>query len=142
MRAALRYPLSVLFSEGRIPEGFLKAEAAVGGEAGAPGVESPRKIDSIMSPIAANLQSVRRRISVALQGDSRAVTLVAVSKTRPVEAIREALAAGCRDFGENYVQEAIAKIAALPGEGVTWHFIGSLQGNKARDVAEAFDWVH
>jgi pyridoxal phosphate enzyme (YggS family) len=95
-----------------------------------------------MSPIAANLQSVRRRISEALQGDSRAVTLVAVSKTRTVADIRAALAAGCHDFGENYVQEAIAKIAALPGEGVTWHFIGALQGNKARDVAEAFDWVH
>ena len=95
-----------------------------------------------MSPIAANLQSVRRRISVALQGDSRAVTLVAVSKTRAVADIRAALAAGCHDFGENYVQEALPKIAALPGEGATWHFIGSLQGNKARDVAEAFDWVH
>jgi PLP dependent protein len=95
-----------------------------------------------MSPIAANLQSVRRRISEALQGDSRAVTLVAVSKTRSADDIRAALSAGCRDFGENYVQEALTKIAALPGEGATWHFVGSLQSNKAREVAEAFDWVH
>ena len=95
-----------------------------------------------MSPIAANLQSVRRRISVALQGDSRAVTLVAVSKTRVPADIREALSAGCRDFGENYVQEALPKIAALAGEVVTWHFIGSLQSNKAREVAEGFDWFH
>jgi len=95
-----------------------------------------------MSPIAANLQAVRRRISEALQGDSRAVTLVAVSKARPPEAIRAALAAGCRDFGENYLQEALPKIAALAGEPIAWHFIGQLQGNKAREVARHFDWVH
>ena len=95
-----------------------------------------------MSPIAANLQSVRRRISEALQGDSRAVTLVAVSKTRAAADIREALAAGCRDFGENYIQEALPKIAALAAEGATWHFIGSLQSNKAREAAENFDWFH
>ena len=95
-----------------------------------------------MSPIAANLQAVRRRISEALQGDSREVTLVAVSKSQPPEAIRAAFAAGCRDFGESYVQEALPKIATLRALGVTWHFIGHLQGNKARDVAERFDWVH
>ena len=97
---------------------------------------------SIMSPIAENLQEVGRRISEALQGDSRAVTLVAVSKTHPPEMVREAFAAGQRDFGENYVQEAVAKIAALVDLPATWHFIGTLQGNKARDVAERFDWVH
>jgi len=95
-----------------------------------------------MSPIAENLQQVKARISEALQGDSRAVTLVAVSKTHPPEMVREAFAAGQRDFGENYVQEALAKIAALPDLPATWHFIGALQGNKARDVAERFDWVH
>jgi len=95
-----------------------------------------------MSPIAANLQAVRRRISEALQGDSRAVTLVAVSKARAVEEISEALAAGCRDFGENYVQEALPKITAFAGQPIVWHFIGALQGNKAREVAERFDWVH
>ncbi|APV49039.1 YggS family pyridoxal phosphate enzyme [Betaproteobacteria bacterium GR16-43] len=93
-----------------------------------------------MSPIAANLQGVRRRISEALQGDSREVRLVAVSKTRSPDMISEALAAGCRDFGENYVQEAIPKIAAIGQAGACWHFIGPLQSNKARDVAQAFDW--
>jgi pyridoxal phosphate enzyme (YggS family) len=95
-----------------------------------------------MSPIAENLQEVRKRISEALQGDSRAITLVAVSKTHPPEMVREAFAAGQRDFGENYVQEAVAKIAALADLPATWHFIGTLQGNKAKDVAARFDWVH
>lgn len=95
-----------------------------------------------MSPIAANLQAVRRRISEALQGDSRAITLVAVAKSQSPEAIRAAFAAGCRDFGESYVQEALPKIASLRDLDATWHFIGHLQGNKARDVAERFDWVH
>jgi len=95
-----------------------------------------------MSSIAENLQEVKARISEALQGDSRAVTLVAVSKTHAPEMVREAFAAGQRDFGENYVQEAVAKIAALADLPATWHFIGTLQGNKAKDVAERFDWVH
>jgi len=95
-----------------------------------------------MSTIAANLQAVRRRISEALQGDSRDVTLVAVSKTQSPGSIREAYAAGCRDFGENYVQEAIAKIAVLRDVPARWHFIGHLQTNKAKEVAAHFDWVH
>jgi PLP dependent protein len=95
-----------------------------------------------MSPIAANLQAVRRRISEALQGDSRAVTVVAVCKSQPPEAIRAAHDAGCRDFGESYVQEAVPKIASLADLEATWHFIGHLQGNKAREVAGTFDWVH
>jgi pyridoxal phosphate enzyme, YggS family len=95
-----------------------------------------------MSTIAANLQAVRRRISDALQGDRREVTLVAVSKTQPPERIREACCSGCRDFGENYVQEAIAKMALLRDVPARWHFIGHLQTNKAKDVAAHFDWVH
>lgn len=95
-----------------------------------------------MSSIAANLQAVRRRISGALGGAEREVRLVAVSKQRPPEAIREALAAGCRDIGESYVQEALPKIAALADVDARWHFIGHLQTNKARDVATGFDWVH
>jgi pyridoxal phosphate enzyme (YggS family) len=95
-----------------------------------------------MSTIAANLQATRRRISEALQGDSRAITVVAVSKQQSPEAIGAAFAAGCRDFGENYVQEALPKIAAFRGTPIVWHFIGHLQTNKARDVAEHFDWVH
>jgi pyridoxal phosphate enzyme (YggS family) len=95
-----------------------------------------------MSPIAANLQAVRRRISEVLQGDSRAITIVAVAKGQPAEAVRAAFAAGCHDFGESYVQEALPKIASLEDLGAAWHFIGHLQGNKARDVAQRFDWVH
>jgi pyridoxal phosphate enzyme (YggS family) len=95
-----------------------------------------------MSPIADNLQAVRRRISEALQGDSRKVSLMAVTKSKPPDMVREAFAAGCRDFGESYVQEAIPKIRSLVSIGATWHYIGHLQSNKARDVAEAFHWVH
>ena len=95
-----------------------------------------------MSEIAANLQAIRRRISTAQQGRDREVGVVAVSKQRPTEAIREAVAAGCRDIGESYVQEALPKIAALADTAVRWHYIGHLQTNKARDVAEKFDWVH
>ncbi len=95
-----------------------------------------------MPPIAANLQAVRRRICDAQGDERREVTIIAVSKQKPVAAIREAFDAGCRDFGENYVQEALPKIAALRDLAITWHFIGHLQTNKARDVAERFDWVH
>lgn len=70
------------------------------------------------------------------------VTLVVVTKAQPAEMIRAAHSAGCKDFGENYVQEAVAKIAALGDLALTWHFIGRLQSNKAREVAERFDWVH
>lgn len=95
-----------------------------------------------MSPIAQNLQQLQGRISEALQGDRRVVTLVAVSKTHGPGMVREAWAAGQRDFGENYVQEAIAKIAALADLAAVWHFIGNLQSNKAREVSANFDWVH
>jgi len=95
-----------------------------------------------MSPIAVNLQAIRRRISEALQGDRRDISLVAVSKSHAPDAIRAAFAAGQRDFGESYVQEAVPKIAALADLGATWHYIGHLQSNKARDVGASFDWVH
>ncbi len=74
----------------------------------------------------------------------QSVTLLAVSKTFPPAAVREARAAGQQAFGENYVQEALDKIAALADlrAGLEWHLIGPLQSNKTRDVAEAFDWVH
>ncbi len=95
-----------------------------------------------MSPIAVNLQAIRRRISEALQGDSRDISLVAVSKSQPPEAVRAAFSSGQRDFGESYVQESVPKIAALRDLEATWHYIGHLQGNKARDVAVNFHWVH
>lgn len=102
-----------------------------------------------MSTIQQNLQDVRSRIAAAAQGCARApeeITLLAVSKTKPVAAIAEAIAAGQHAFGENYVQEGVDKVqhfATLP-EGTTldWHFIGPLQSNKSRLVAEHFAWCH
>jgi pyridoxal phosphate enzyme (YggS family) len=74
--------------------------------------------------------------------DPSAVRLLAVSKKQPLDKIRQAAAAGQRDFGENFVQEGVEKIEALAELGLTWHFIGHLQSNKTRVVAEYFDWVH
>ena len=100
-----------------------------------------------MGSIGSNLQEVKRRIAeaCAIAGrDANTVTLLAVSKTFPAEAVREAQAAGQRAFGENYVQESLDKIAALADlrAHLEWHLIGPLQSNKTRSVAEAFDWVH
>src|ERR1700682_2269323 len=93
----------------------------------------------------ANLAAVRDRIARAAIRAGRSpatVTLVAVSKDQPVEMLAAARDAGVTDFGENYPQEALAKIGALPGAGLAWHFIGQLQANKTKGVAEHFDWVH
>jgi pyridoxal phosphate enzyme (YggS family) len=87
-----------------------------------------------MATIADNLQQIRARLA-----GTPGVTLLAVSKSQPMEAVREAVAAGQRAFGENYVQEAIEKMNALPK--LEWHLIGPLQSNKTRVVAERFDWV-
>ncbi|MFC0226459.1 YggS family pyridoxal phosphate-dependent enzyme [Serratia aquatilis] len=102
-----------------------------------------------MSTIQQSLQNVRSRIDAAAQGCERIpqeVTLLAVSKTKPVEAIAEAIAAGQRAFGENYVQEGVDKIqyfAQQPeGYDLEWHFIGPLQSNKSKLVAEHFSWCH
>lgn len=97
--------------------------------------------------IAENLGQVRQRITRACTEAGRSpqhVTLLAVSKTCPADAVRQALAAGQHAFGENYVQEALEKIAALADRRaeLEWHLIGPLQSNKTRPVAEAFDWVH
>ncbi|QYD69660.1 YggS family pyridoxal phosphate-dependent enzyme [Paraburkholderia edwinii] len=94
-----------------------------------------------------NLDAVRQRIALAAQvagRDPRSVALLAVSKTFPAEDVRAAHAAGQRAFGENYVQEALTKLDALADlrESIEWHFIGPLQSNKTRPVAERFDWVH
>jgi len=100
-----------------------------------------------MASIELKLQQLRQRIAdacTAAQRPVQSVTLLAVSKTFPADAVREAHAAGCRAFGENYVQEALAKIEALADlrERLEWHLIGPLQSNKTREVAAAFDWVH
>lgn len=98
-----------------------------------------------MSPICDNLQAVLRRIDVAVSVAGRAeggVRLLAVSKTWPAADIAEAYAAGQRAFGENQEQEAVRKIAALAHLPIEWHFIGPIQSNKTRPVAERFAWVH
>lgn len=100
-----------------------------------------------MATIASNIQRVQSRIRQACTDSQRDVTsvhLLAVSKTFGPDAVRAAHAAGLHAFGENYVQEAIEKIASLADlrERLEWHFIGSLQSNKTRVVAEQFDWVH
>jgi PLP dependent protein len=98
-----------------------------------------------MTTIAANLQAVRERIAAACVAAGRpvaAVDLLAVSKTWPAAAVRAAAAAGQRAFGESYLQEAVVKIAVLGDLVVEWHFIGPLQSNKTRPVAENFAWVH
>jgi pyridoxal phosphate enzyme (YggS family) len=103
----------------------------------------------IMSPIESNLQQVRSQIDGAIAALplplQKPVVLVAVSKTRPSSDVREAFNAGQRDFGENYVQEALVKIddlRDLRSRGLIWHFIGPLQSNKLKLVAANFDWVH
>jgi hypothetical protein len=91
------------------------------------------------------LASVLARIEAAAQHAGRApdsVRLLAVSKQQPAARVRVVADAGQREFGENYVQEGLAKIDALRDLPITWHFIGQLQGNKTRDVAAAFQWVH
>ena len=94
---------------------------------------------------AERLGSVLARIEAAARRagrDPASVTLLAVSKQHPAEAVRAAAAAGQRHFGENYLQEALAKIESLRDLPLDWHFIGQLQANKTRDVAQTFQWVH
>ncbi|OZY43462.1 YggS family pyridoxal phosphate-dependent enzyme [Pseudomonas fragi] len=98
-----------------------------------------------MSTIAGNIAQVEARIraaALAVQRDVTSIHLLAVSKTKPAGALREAYAAGIRDFGENYLQEARAKQVELADLPLCWHFIGPIQSNKTRDIAEHFAWVH
>ncbi len=99
-----------------------------------------------MSSIADNIGSVTRRIQKATLKAGRdpdSVRLLAVSKTRPPEDLRTAFEAGQQAFGENYLQEALDKIGALDDlDGIEWHFIGPIQSNKTRQIAESFAWVH
>jgi pyridoxal phosphate enzyme (YggS family) len=100
---------------------------------------------TVMSTIAENIAKVRVRIREAEQAKNRtpdSVRLLAVSKTKPAAAIREAFACGLADFGENYLQEALLKQSELADLPLTWHFIGPIQSNKTRPIAEHFDWVH
>jgi pyridoxal phosphate enzyme (YggS family) len=108
-----------------------------------------------MSRVSEGLQGVRARIAAALAAAGRpagSVTLVAVSKTFPAEAVVDAMEAGHLAFGENYAQEGVEKMAAaqgllqargiVPAAAPAWHFIGPIQSNKTRAIAQHFDWVH
>ncbi len=98
-----------------------------------------------MSTIAENIAKVGARIREAAQASQRNfadIGLLAVSKTKPADAIREAHAAGVCDFGENYLPEALEKQTQLADLPLIWHFIGPIQSNKTRPIAEHFDWVH
>src|SRR6185437_2392593 len=95
--------------------------------------------------IASGLQKVRTRIREIAEKTGRqpeAITLLAASKTNPAECLREAFTAGQTIFGENYLQEALAKIPVLADLPIEWHFIGPIQSNKTRRIAENFAWVH
>lgn len=95
--------------------------------------------------VSANLAQVRKRIELAVLAAGRpadAVSLLAVSKTMPAQAVRDAFAAGQLAFGENYIQEGVEKIASLADLPLVWHCIGPIQSNKTKLVAENFAWVH
>lgn len=105
------------------------------------------RLRAIMSMLETRLHAVHARMQAACQSarrDPSSLQLVCVSKTQPASAIREAASLGERHFGENYVQEALAKLEQLADlrSQLVWHFIGPLQSNKSRAVAEGFDWVH
>jgi pyridoxal phosphate enzyme (YggS family) len=98
-----------------------------------------------VTQITDHLHEVRDRVKKAASAAGRAadeIKIVAVSKKHPVTAIEAAYSAGQRDFGENFVQEAVPKIESLGQSDICWHFIGSIQANKTRDIARFFDWVH
>lgn len=98
-----------------------------------------------MTAIASNLQAINHAIAQAMQQAQRhpgQVTLLAVSKAVAAPVLREAYQAGQRAFGESYVQEALDKMAALRDLPLQWHFIGPIQSNKTRAIAEKFSWVH
>ena len=97
------------------------------------------------TPVSANLNNVRKRLALACEAVGRvpdAVKLLAVSKTMPAQAVRDAFAAGQLAFGENYIQEGVDKIASLVDLPIEWHCIGPIQSNKTKLVAENFAWVH
>ena len=90
--------------------------------------------------IAQNLAKIHNRINTVEH--SQKVTLIAVSKTKPASDLQQAIDAGQKHFGENYLQEALEKIETLKGQDLVWHFIGPIQSNKTKHITQNFDWVH
>src|SRR5512134_593125 len=99
---------------------------------------APQFLPDRLAAVLARMEKAARRSG----RDPASVRLLAVSKQQPAGSVRAVAAAGQREFGENYAQEALAKIEALRDLPLAWHFIGQLQANKTRDVAEHFQWVH
>ena len=98
-----------------------------------------------MIDIGARIAEIRAELGhLAYENEKQSALprIIAVSKKQPEAQIRQAIAAGQRDFGESYLQEAVAKITALEADDLCWHFIGPVQSNKCRDIAAHFDWVH
>ncbi|MHB8110638.1 MAG: YggS family pyridoxal phosphate-dependent enzyme [Syntrophorhabdaceae bacterium] len=98
-----------------------------------------------MTGVRENVEAVRQRMSKACARagrDTRDVKLIGVTKTVSAERVREAIEAGIRDIGENYVQEARSKIGAIGFKDIRWHMIGHIQSNKVKYIPELFDWVH
>ena len=95
-------------------------------------------IETALSTIRARIGELERRYRRA----PGSVALLAVSKTKPAKAVQTAVAAGQHAFGENHLQDALTKVDALDGKGISWHFIGAVQSNKTRPIAARFDWVH
>lgn len=99
----------------------------------------------LLNALVANLGALQQEITTSARAAGRSedsVTLIAVSKGHPGDAVRAAASLGLRDFGESYLQEALPKIAGLRDLDLRWHFIGRIQANKTRAIAEQFDWVH
>ena len=102
-------------------------------------------VSAIDDSFDARLNQLNERIARACQAcgrDRRSVHLIGVSKTKPAADVVTAYEAGLQDFGENYLQEAIDKVESLAHLDLTWHYIGNIQSNKTKDVANNFDWVH
>ena len=102
-------------------------------------------VSAVIRSFDARLNQLNERIERACQEggrDRRSIHLIGVSKTKPAADVVTARDAGLKDFGENYLQEAIAKIDSLQHLDLTWHYIGNIQSNKTRDIASHFDWVH
>jgi hypothetical protein len=98
-----------------------------------------------MNNIEKNLNEIHARIAAAARAagrDPESILLLAVSKKKPASDIRDAFRYGQLDFGENYLQEALQKMRELDDLDIRWHFIGAIQSNKTRSIAEAFDWAH
>jgi PLP dependent protein len=99
---------------------------------------NPQNLPAVVQEVRARMA----RAAAAAGRSAQSVTLLAVGKAQPLELLAAAADCGVTDFGESYLQEALAKMAALRTRALTWHFIGRIQANKTRPIAEAFSWVH